>query len=77
MTTYEILRMNESLLTHLSSIGVSMNDVNNLGIYSEFMKMKKQGLKVRYIAITLADKYGISDRAIFKIVNRLGRNVVI
>lgn len=51
--------------------GVSVNDVNYLEVFDEFMTMKKQGLKVRYIALTLAEKYKLSDRSIFKIVKRL------
>lgn len=73
MTTYEILKMNKSLLQTLSKNGVSVNDVNYLNVFDEFMEMKKQGLKVRYIALTLAEKYGLSDRSIFKIVKRMSQ----
>lgn len=73
MTTYEILKMNKSLLQTLSKNGVSVNDVNYLNMFDEFMEMKKQGLKVRYIALTLAEKYNLSDRSIFKIVKRLSQ----
>lgn len=73
MTTYELLRINESLLQTLSKNGVSVNDVNYLEVFDEFMKMKEQGMKVRYIALSLADKYGLSDRSIFKIVKRLSQ----
>lgn len=65
--------MNASLLQLLNKNGVSVNDVNYIGIFDEFMEMKKQGLKVRYIAITLAEKYGMTDRSIFKIVKRMSQ----
>ncbi len=52
---------------------ISLNDVNNIAVFEEFNEMKQQGLKVRYIAITLAEKYGITDRAVFKIVKRLSK----
>ncbi len=65
--------MNKSLLQTLSKNGVSVNDVNYLNMFDEFMEMKKQGLKVRYIALTLAEKYNLSDRSIFKIVKRLSQ----
>lgn len=73
MKNYEILKMNASLLQLLNKNGVSVNDVNYIGIFDEFMEMKKQGLKVRYIAITLAEKYGMTDRSIFKIVKRMSQ----
>lgn len=73
MKNYEILKMNASLLHLLNKNGVSVNDVNYIGIFDEFMNMKQQGLKVRYIAITLAEKYGMTDRSIFKIVKRMSQ----
>lgn len=73
MTNYEILKMNASLLHLLNKNGVSINDVNYIDIFDEFTKMKQQGLKVRYIAITLAEKYGMTDRSIFKIVKRMSQ----
>lgn len=73
MTNYEILKMNASLLHLLNKNGVSINDVNYIDIFDEFTKMKQQGLKVRYIAITLAQKYGMTDRSIFKIVKRMSQ----
>lgn len=73
MTNYEILKMNHSLLQLLNKNCISLNDVNNIAVFEEFNEMKQQGLKVRYIAITLAEKYGITDRAVFKIVKRLSK----
>lgn len=65
--------MNHSLLQLLNKNCISLNDVNNIAVFEEFNEMKQQGLKVRYIAITLAEKYGITDRAVFKIVKRLSK----
>ena len=56
---------------------VNINDIQNLKIYEQFTEMKKQGHKVSYITMFLADKYGITDRGIYKIVNRLSREVSI
>ncbi len=39
------------------------------------MEMKKQGHKVSYITVFLADKYGMTDRGIYKIIKRLSRPV--
>lgn len=65
--------MNHSLMKLLCNNCISPNDVNNIAVFEEFNEMKQQGLKVRYIAITLAEKYGITDRAVFKIVKRLSK----
>lgn len=65
--------MNQSLLTMMSKNGVNVNDVNNIAVYEEYVKMKEEGTKVRYIATFLASKYGMTDRAVFKIVKRLSQ----
>ncbi len=54
---------------------ININDVQNLQIYEQFTEMKKQGHKVSYITVFLADKYGMTDRGIYKIINRLNRQV--
>ncbi len=68
MTNYELLIMNRSMVEVLLSNHININDVQNLQIYEQFMKMKKQGHKVTYITVFLAHKYGLTDRGIYKIV---------
>ena len=75
MTNYELLTMNRSMVEVLLANHVNINDVQNLEIYTQFCEMKKQGHKVSYITVFLADKYGMTDRGIYKIVKRLGRPV--
>lgn len=75
MTNYELLIMNRSMVEVLLKNHVNINDVQNLQIYEQFVEMKKQGHKVSYITVFLADKYSMTDRGIYKIVKRLGRQV--
>ena len=77
MTTYQLLRANESLLRIIADNKINITDVANLEIFTQFMKMKEEGHKVGYITIYLADKYGMTDRAIYKIIKRLNREVEI
>ncbi len=75
MTNYELLIMNKSMVEVLLANHININDVQNLQIYEQFTEMKKQGHKVSYITVFLADKYGMTDRGIYKIINRLNRQV--
>ena len=75
MTNYELLTMNRSMVEVLLANHININDVQNLQIFEQFMEMKQQGHKVSYITVFLADKYGMTDRGIYKIIKRLSRPV--
>lgn len=75
MTNYELLTMNRSMVEVLLANHININDVQNLQIFEQFMEMKQQGHKVSYITVFLADKYGMTDRGIYKIIKRLSRRV--
>ncbi|MCM1221982.1 MAG: hypothetical protein NC548_46670 [Lachnospiraceae bacterium] len=67
--------MNRSMVEVLLANHININDVQNLQIFEQFMEMKQQGHKVSYITVFLADKYGMTDRGIYKIIKRLSRQV--
>ena len=71
MTTYQLLRANESLLRLIADNKINVADVAYLEIYSKFEKMRKEGHKVGYITVYLGDKYCMSERGIYKIINRM------
>ncbi len=75
MTNYDLLIMNRSMVEVLLSNRININDVQNLEIYRQYMEMKQQGHKVSYITVFLADKHGMTERGIYKIVKRLGQPV--
>lgn len=75
MTTYQLLRANESLLRLISENKINITDVTHLEIYAQYQRMKEEGHKVGYITIHLADKYGMTDRGIYKVIKRLNRRV--
>lgn len=75
MTTYQLLRANESLLRLIADNKINVADVAYLEIYSQFEKMKKEGHKVGYITVYLGDKYGMTERGIYKIINRMKKKL--
>lgn len=75
MTTYQMLRANESLLRLISENKINITDVAHLGMYAEYQRMKEEGHKVCYITIHLADKYGMTDRGVYKVIKRLNKKI--
>lgn len=75
MTTYQLLRANESLLRILADNKINIADVAYLEIYAQFEKMKREGHKVGYITVYLGDKYGMSERGIYKVIKRFNKIV--
>lgn len=74
MTVFEILYFNKDLLNHLTLLGIKFSYYKYVSIYIEYDKMRKQGDKVTYIISTLATKYGISERGLYKIIKRLEKD---
>lgn len=75
MTTYQLLRANESLLRLIADNKINIADVAYLEIYSKFEQMKEEGHKVGYITVYLGDTYGMSERGIYKIINRMKKKL--
>lgn len=74
MTLFEILNFNKELIDRLVSIGFKLEDLHYIELYSDYESMKKQGDKVTYIVSYLSEKYGVSERNIYKIIKRFGTN---
>lgn len=75
MTRYEIIKLNEQLFRLLNDNGIDTKDLNYLPMVEEFRKMKSKKHKVNYIVVYLSNKYGITERGIYKIVKRFGERV--
>lgn len=77
MNCYELIKSNSSLLQILKDNQISVNDIDNLQIYEEFCKMKKQNHKTVYCVCVLADKYCKSQRTIYNIIDHFRSDVVL
>lgn len=75
MTTFELLKSNENLLRLIVENRITLTDVAHLQIFAQYEKMKEAGHKVSYIMIHLADKYGMTDRGVYKVIRRLSKVV--
>ncbi len=75
MTTYEILKTNKSLLEIIRKNGIDLKNLVNIEIYEEYLAMHAQKHKKIYIVGYLAEKYNVSERSVYYIIDRMKKNV--
>lgn len=75
MTRYELLTANLSFIQILIENGIDPKDIEYLPLVAEFKAMKAKKHKVGYIVIHLSEKYGKTERGIYKIIGRMTKRV--
>lgn len=73
MTTYEILKVNESVLRALNQNKIDAKYVEHLSLYDDYSRLKLEGHKVTYIIRHLADEYELNERSVFRIIKRMSK----
>lgn len=71
MTVKELIKIGENLMKMLHERGISMDYYQYLPMVEEFDMMKEMGHKTTYIVAVLAEKYGICERKVYKIVGKM------
>ena len=71
MTIFEAISFNRELLERLSSVGISPDDCKYVDLFKEYNNLVGQGEKVSYAVAVLSEKYGISERQVYKIIKRM------
>lgn len=75
MKRYELLTANLSFIQILIENGIDPKDIEYLPLVAEFKAMKAKKHKVGYIVIHLSEKYGKTERGIYKIIGRMTKRV--
>lgn len=75
MIAYELLTANKSLLEHMISLSVDVADVRHLDMYREYLRLSGEGHKKTYIIQYLSDEYGVSDRNIYRVIDKLSATI--
>lgn len=69
MKVFEILNFNREPLKR----GIRIEDVEYIDLYNDYRVMLGGGEKVSYIVATLADRYHVSERKVYTLIKRYGR----
>lgn len=75
MKVYELLTFNRELLNGIRRAGIRPDDYKYTDLYMEYQERVGSGEKVTYIVATLAAQYGISERQVYNIIARFGKDI--
>lgn len=71
MIRAEIIEFNKELLQKLKEAGVKLEDYRYCDLYRDYMEMSRTEHNRKVVFLTLAQRYGISDRQVYNIVNHM------
>jgi hypothetical protein len=75
MTTYDLLKLSESVLNTLRKNGVSADDVRHLECYEELARMEREGHKKTFIVAYLSERYNLNEATLYRIANRMKKEI--
>ena len=58
-----------------SRAGAAIEDVRYIPLWSDYERLRRDGFKVAYIVAYLCDTYEVSERTVYRIIRRFGRDV--
>lgn len=76
MKVHELLTFNRELLSRIHRAGIRTDDYRYADLYAEYQRRAAAGEKITYIVSCLAAKYGVSDRQIYNLLDKFGREIV-
>ena len=71
MIRAEIIEFNKELLQKLKNAGVKLEDYRYCDLYRDYVEMSRTERIRKVVILTLAERYGISDRQVYNIVGRM------
>lgn len=75
MTKYDILKLYEGPIRFILENNINIKDIEYLGLYEKYIEMKKKKHKVSYIVTYLGDTYSLTERAVYKIIDRMEKRI--
>lgn len=75
MKLFELLAFNREVLRCLDTIGANSTDYRYVPLYFDYLSMRQGGDKMTYIVAVLSDRYGVSERKVYYIIDLLGREI--
>lgn len=71
MIRAEIIELNKELLQKLKNAGVKMSDYKYCDLYRDYKELSAIESCKKVVMLTLAQRYGLTDRQVYNIVTRL------
>lgn len=71
MKRADLIEFNKELLQKLKHAGVRMDDYKYCDLYRDYVALSRTEPNRKTVFLTLSQRYGISDRQVYNIVNHL------
>lgn len=75
MIRAEIVEFNKELLQKLKFSGVKLEDYKYCDLFRDYTEMMRTARSRKVVLLTLAQRYGISDRQVYNIINHMKASV--
>ena len=77
MKVVDLVKISKEALKMMSNSGIKTEDWQHIEMYEEYVSMRKNREKFRYIIAYLAEKYNTSESTIKRVVKRLSREITL
>lgn len=71
MIRAEIVEFNKELFQKLKQAGIKLEDYKYCDLYRDYVEMSRTERNRKVIMLTLAQRYNITDRQVYNIVNHM------
>mgnify|MGYP002622854686 CR=1 FL=1 len=71
MIRADLIEFNKEILQKLKQAGVRLDDYKYCDLYRDYTEMSRTECNRKVIFLTLSDRYGISDRQVYNIINHM------
>ncbi len=75
MRRIDLINFNKELFQKLKEAGVRLEDYKYCEMYNDYMEMKRTEPCRKVIMLTLAERYGITDRQVYNVIRHLEKPV--
>lgn len=75
MKAAKLLQIGAELLSLMSTFDLKVSDFHHLELYSEYIKARQNNEKYSYIIASLAERYGMSESSVKRIIRRFSQEV--
>lgn len=75
MIRAELVEFNKELFQRLKRAGIRLEDAKYCDLYRDYVEMSRTEPSRKVVLLSLAEKYGISDRQVYNIINHMKQPV--
>ena len=69
MIRADLIEFNKELFQNLKRAGVRLDDYKYCDLYRDYVELSRKESNRKVVFLTLSERYGISDRQVYNIIN--------